>query len=140
VSDLLKTHIQNVLEANHVDAAKIRERIAELEGQGHRIVTGGQMDDDVWDIIDFRTNEILAAGNDGATGYEAAGKDLDPDDKWIHYDRVLEDAGIDYVVAEGLPEGLANVIEDWALSEEADEVAAFIGWPVEKVEEYQAEI
>ncbi|MEU4689133.1 hypothetical protein [Actinoplanes sp. NPDC023714] len=138
MSDLLKTHIQNVLESNHADAAKIQARIEELESQGHRIVTGGQMEDDVWDIIDYRTNEILAAGNDGTEGYEAAGKDLDPEDKWIHYDRILEDLGIDYVTADGLPESLANVIEDWALSEEPEEIAAFIGWPVEKVEEYQA--
>jgi len=39
----------------------------------------------------------------------------------------------------GLPDGLAETIEDWALGEDAEEVAEFIGWTVAKVEEYQAE-
>lgn len=137
MSDLLKTHIQNVLETNHADNLKIEERIGELESQGHRIVGGGQIGETAWDIVDWRTNEILAAGNDGAEGFAAAGRELDPDDKWIHYDRVLEDADLTYVTAEGLPDGLANAIEDWALAGDAEEIAEFLGWPVEKVQEYQ---
>ncbi|MBB2947680.1 hypothetical protein FB565_007451 [Actinoplanes lutulentus] len=139
MSDLLKTHIQNVLEANHADAGKIRQRITELEGEGRRIVTGGQLDDEAWDIIDWRTNEILAAGNDGLDGYEAAGKDLDPSDNWVHFDRILQDLGVTYVETPGLPESLANLIEDWALASDADEVAQVIGWAEDKIEEYQAE-
>ncbi|MDI6098843.1 hypothetical protein QLQ12_09550 [Actinoplanes sp. NEAU-A12] len=137
MTDLVKTHIQNALEANRADNEKIGERISELEAQGNRIVTGGQIGETAWDIVDWRTNEILAAGNDGPGGFLAAGQELDPDDRWIHYDRVLEDAGLTYVVTEGLPDGLANAIEDWALSGDAEEVAEFIGWPVEKVREHQ---
>jgi hypothetical protein len=136
VSDL-KTYIQSVLEANHADNEKIEQRIAELEGDGRRIVTGGQISETAWDIVDWRTNEILAAGDDGPDGFEAAGKDLDPEDRWIHYDRVVEDTEPTWVEDEGLPDSLADVIEDWALAGDADEIAEFIGWPVDKVELYQ---
>ncbi|MEV4280520.1 hypothetical protein [Actinoplanes xinjiangensis] len=133
----LKSYIRNVLEANHADNEKIERRIARLESEGRRIVAGGQINETAWDIVDWRTNEILAAGDDGLDGFEAAGKDLDPDDKWIHYDRVLEDTEPTWVEDEGLPDGLADVIEDWALSGDAEEIAEFVGWPVDKVELYQ---
>jgi hypothetical protein len=136
VSDL-KTYIQHVLEANHADNARIDQRIAELESEGRRIVAGGQISETSWDIVDWRTNEILAAGNDGLDGYEAAGKDLDPADRWIHYDRVVEDVELTWVEPGDLPDGLAEVVEDWALSGDADEVAEYVGWTVDKVELYQ---
>jgi len=43
VSDLLQTHIIAVLEANHAVAGRTRRLIEELEGQGHRIISGGQL-------------------------------------------------------------------------------------------------
>ncbi|MFC4070188.1 hypothetical protein [Actinoplanes subglobosus] len=133
----LKTYIQNVLEANHADNDRIDERIEQLESDGHRIVAGGQINETAWDIVDWRTNEILAAGEDGPDGFAAAGQELDPDDKWIHYDRVLEDTDLTEVEIGDLPDGLAAVVEDWALSADAEEIAGFIGWSVEKVELYQ---
>lgn len=141
MSDLLKEHVKNVLEANFAGVADIRRRIEELEAQGHRIITGGQIGQDGWDIIDWRTNEILAAGAGGLDEYEAAARDLDPDDKFVHHDRILEDEDLEYVATPGIPDGIANAVEDWVLSDDADpeEIAEFIGWPVEKVEEYQAE-
>ncbi|KUL31984.1 hypothetical protein [Actinoplanes awajinensis] len=139
MSDLLQTHIIAVLEANHAVAGRTRRLIEELEGQGHRIISGGQLGESAWDIIDWRTNEILAAGDDGLEGYAAAGDELDPDGTWIHRDRILEDEDLSYVSTPGLPDGLAETIEDWALGEDAEEVAEFIGWTVAKVEEYQAE-
>ncbi|GAA2564250.1 hypothetical protein GCM10010435_40660 [Winogradskya consettensis] len=140
VSNLLKEHVQNVLEANFASLGQTRQRIEELEAQGHRIITGGQIGDDGWDIIDWRTSEILAAGGGGIEAYEAAAAELDPDGKFVHHDRILEDEDLTYVSSPELPDGLANAIEDWALAEDAEEVAEFIGWPVGKVEEYQAEI
>ncbi|AEV84830.2 hypothetical protein ACPL_3935 [Actinoplanes sp. SE50/110] len=139
MSDLLKEHVQSVLEANFASVNQTRRRIEDLEAQGHRIITGGQIGEDGWDIIDWRTSEILAAGDGGLPEYEAAAADLDPDDKFIHHDRILEDEDLEYVSTPGLPDGLANAVEDWVLTADADEVAEFIGWPVEKVEEYQAE-
>ncbi|MFD1372314.1 hypothetical protein [Actinoplanes sichuanensis] len=133
----LKTFIQDVLEANHADNGKIEEQIARFEAEGRRIVAGGQISETTWDIVDWRTNEILAAGEDGLDGYLAAGKELDPDDKWVHYDRVLEDTDLTQVDGGDLPDGLADVIEDWALSGDAEEIAEFIGWSVDKVELYQ---
>ncbi|GIE76626.1 hypothetical protein Aph02nite_25760 [Actinoplanes philippinensis] len=132
----LKTYIQNVLEANHADNERIDERIEQLESEGHRIVDGGQIGETAWDIVDWRTNEILAAGDDGLDGFVAAGQELDPDDKWIHYDRVVEDVELTEVDTD-LPDGLAAVVEDWALSGDTEEIAGFIGWTAEKVERYQ---
>jgi hypothetical protein len=136
VSDL-KTYIQNVLEANHADTERIDQRIEQLESDGHRIVAGGQINETAWDIVDWRTNEILAAGDDGLDGYEAAGKNLDPADKWIHYDRVAEDIELTWVEPGDLPDGLAEVVEEWALSGDADEIAEYIGWTADQVERYQ---
>jgi hypothetical protein len=139
VSDLLKKHIENVLEDNYAVMNSTRRRTEDLEGQGHRIVTGGQIGENAWDIIDWRTNEILAAGTGGPEEYAAAGQRLDPGSKWIHRDQILDDEDITRVQTVGLPEGLAAAVEDWALSGDPDEIAEYIGWPVEKVEEYQAE-
>jgi hypothetical protein len=141
VSDLLKEHVISVLEANHASVDRTRRRIEELEAQGHRVITGGQIGQGGWDVIDWHTNEILAAGDGGPDEYEAAVKELDPDDKFVHHDRILEDEDLVYVSTPGLPDGLANAVEDWVLAEDTDpeEIAEFIGWPVEKVEEYQAE-
>ncbi|MBO3737493.1 hypothetical protein [Actinoplanes flavus] len=139
MSDLLKTHIENVLEANYAIVSKTLQRVEELEAQGRRVIIGGQIGEDAWDIIDWRTNEILAAGTDGLSGYAAAGNDLDPQGTWIHLDQILEDEELTYVETPGLPEGLAATIEDWALTGDPEEIAGFIGWPLEKVEEYQAE-
>ncbi|MEV4343751.1 hypothetical protein AB0J83_04665 [Actinoplanes sp. NPDC049596] len=140
MSDLLKKHIENVLEDNFAATARVRKRIEELEAQGHRIVTGGQLGDDAWDIIDWRTNEILAAGPGGLDELVAAGQELDPDDNWVHHDRILEDEAVTPTQTEGLPEGLAEAIEDWTLSADPEEIAPFIGWPADKVEQYQAEV
>ncbi|GGN13586.1 hypothetical protein FHR83_003757 [Actinoplanes campanulatus] len=139
MSDLLKSHIENVLEANYATVSKTLQRVEELEAEGRRVIIGGQIGEDAWDIIDWRTNEILAAGTDGLAGYAVAGTELDPDGTWIHLDQILEEEDPEYVETPGLPEGLAATIEDWVLTGDPEEIAAFIGWPLEKVEEYQAE-
>ncbi|MFC3993944.1 hypothetical protein [Actinoplanes siamensis] len=141
MGDLLKEHVKNVLEANFAGIGETRRRVDDLEARGHRIVTGGQIGQDGWDIIDWRTNEILAAGDGGPEEYAAATRELDPDGMFVHYDRILDEQDLEYVSTPGLPDGLANAVEDWVLSDDADpeEIAGFIGWPVEKVEEYQAD-
>jgi hypothetical protein len=139
VSDLLKTHIVSVLEDNFAVMNSTRERTEELERQGHRIVTGGLVGEDGWDIIDWRTNEILAAGDGGPAEYAEAGRRLDPDNKWIHRDQILDEEDVTRVRTEGLPDGLAAAVEDWVLDGDPEEIADYIGWPVEKVEDYQAE-
>ncbi|WP_127507565.1 hypothetical protein [Actinoplanes solisilvae] len=139
MSDTLKQHIENVLEDNFAVMNGTRRRTEELESQGHRIVTGGPVGEDGWDIIDWRTNEILAAGDGGLDEYEAAGKRLDPENNWVHRDAILEEEDDSRVQTDGLPEGLAAAVEDWVLDGDPEEIAEYIGWPVGKVEEYQAE-
>lgn len=139
MSDLLRAHVVSVLEDNFAVMNKTRKRTEELESQGHRIVSGGQRLHGGWDIVDWRTNEVLAAGDGDLDEYDAAGRKLDPDNKWIHRDQILNEEDIIRVETHGMPEALAAVVEDWVLSGDPEEIAEFIGWPVEKVEKYQAE-
>jgi hypothetical protein len=139
VSDLLEQHVRNVLEANFAFVTRTRRRVEELEAQGHRVISGGMIGQDAWDIVDWRTNEILAAGAGGADELAAAARELDPDGTFVHYDSVVDDEDAGFVSTPGLPAGLAETVEEWVLDGDADEIAGFIGWPVEKVIEYQAE-
>lgn len=65
MSDLLEKRIESVLEDNFAVMGQTRRRTEALEREGYRTVTGGPIGESGWGIIDWRTNEILAAGDGG---------------------------------------------------------------------------
>jgi hypothetical protein len=139
--DLVSAHVRKILEARLLDSDATAARIAEVEARGGRIVDGGQGPYDEngtapWEVTDWRTGELLASGRsadpDDADGEAAA---LDPGDTWHHIDGVSMETEPTEVVAEGIPASLGAILDEWVsyASTTDEEIAGFVGWPVEKV-------
>lgn len=75
--DLVREHVLAVLQdaAGWYDAI-LAER-DRLENGGYRLVRGGQVDGEHWEIKDARTGAVLASGGDGMGGYELAAEKLE---------------------------------------------------------------
>ena len=137
--DAAVEHVKRLLRAQlAIDDARY-ERLEELEQQGYRIVDGGQVGVDGWNILDWRTDEVIAEGDDGWDGYTAATKRLCPDGKWVHVDSVTDDMPLPEVSTPGVPPSLAKALDEWIsqMSTPDEEIAQFIGWSVEKVQEHK---
>lgn len=138
-TDAVKAHVQRLLEAwQRTDDARY-DRAEELKRSGRRIITGGQTSQNSWEIRDWRTDEVIAEGDDGITGYDAAADRLDPEGTWFHEDRLDADEPLPDVVTAGVPPSLGQALDDWinSLNTPDEEIAEFLGWPVEKVREYR---
>ncbi|MEV0733392.1 hypothetical protein [Polymorphospora sp. NPDC050346] len=137
-SDVVRDHIVRLLEENARRNAKYDEHLDELERLGHRFVDGGQTGHDTWEIRDWPSGELIAKGDGGYEGYDAAVARLDPDEKWLHIDHVGTDIPWLDVDTAGLPGGLGEAIEQWVNGHATDEeIAEFIGWPVDKVKDHR---
>jgi hypothetical protein len=143
MTDLSRQHVRKILEVRLLDETDRVTRIRDLEAAGRRIVTGGQTrrnDDDTseWEIRDWRTNEVLACGT-GDDGYDTACLELDPQDTWIHIDSV--DSALTDPVTEGIPQSLAVALDEWVGSTATsdEDIAAWVGWSVDKVRRYRGE-
>jgi hypothetical protein len=138
-TDVVREHIRRVLQAQlQTDDARF-ERAEELERTGHRIVDGGQVSQNGWEIRDWHSGELIAQGEDGIAGYDAAAARLDPDNKWVHVDHLHDDVPLPEVMTPGLPPSLGRAIEEWIgqMSTTDEEIAEFVGWSVERVREHR---
>lgn len=140
-TDAVRDHIRHALEVGRRANDARLQRVEELERSGHRIVDGGQLAGDAWEIRDWRTGALIAEGSDGLAGYDATAERLDPDDMWFHIDRIYGEPE-PYVITPGVPPSLGQAIEDWIgqRSTPDEEIAEFIGWSVEKVREHLEEL
>jgi hypothetical protein len=113
-----------------------------LERAGHRIVDGEQTGRDGWVISDWRTKQVIAGGVGGLDGYDAEAARLDPDSMWVHRSRLDDEVPLTDVETPGVPRSLGLAIEDWlgAGGTPDEEVAEFIGWPVDKVSQYRDQL
>jgi hypothetical protein len=142
--DTIRDYIRALLRANLALDHERLKRISLLEEAGRRIVDGGQTGEDSWEITDWRSGEVLASGSDGIAGYEAASVRLDPDGKWYHVDHAdgdEDDEDADRVDHNGLPDSLANALQDWLgmISTPDEDVAAVTRWSVEEVKRHRDE-
>lgn len=117
---MVRDYVHAVLRlADEYDAAR-RAEITRLEAEGYRIVGGGQVDDDSWEITDMRTREVLARGDTGMDGFEAAWDALSATEPLFHADAILEGAEAERVwldgpeLPPGMPESLAGALAEWA--------------------------
>lgn len=135
----VRDYVRALLRQYRADEDARQERIRALEAEGRRIVDGGQTGEDTWTITDWRTGELIDFGTGDHRHYDAATRRLDPDGKWLHIDNV--DADLGDVEPVGIPDSLAGALQDWLGSAgTADEdVAAFVGWPVEEVTRHREE-
>lgn len=135
----LQIHVRKILRAiAAADKAK-EEAITKIEKAGHRIVDGGGMGEGRWDITDWRTGEVIASGSDGYEEHSAAFERLDPDNRWIHIDRIDEDApwaSYDIPPTDGIPPTLADALLEWLESGSTpyEEIAVVAGWSAAEVE------
>lgn len=136
----LRTHVRKILRA--LDAADAAEAAAvkKVEDDGHRIVDGGSLGDDEWNIADWRTGEVLASGSDGYDEYCAVLDRLDPEGRWVHIDRIHDDkpwTDYDITPTDGIPPSLSDALVDWAENRgtPAEEIAQVAGWPEEEAAE-----
>jgi hypothetical protein len=97
-----------------------------VRAAGYRVVTGGQVSGEYWEVRDAETDEFLKEGS----GYDNFKLELE--EHWIFsdalHDLVLELSGksdIDPKQGISLPTGLLDVLEDWA-SDNPDEVRALL--------------
>lgn len=133
-TDVVRAYIRALLsdQAGEIDLRDAE--IQALQEQGRRIVDGGQISLDEWEITDWSTNRRIAYGTDGIDGYDKAALHLDPEDTWIHIDHIGPELA-DLPVIEGIPTSLGTALADWIGSRGTtdEEVAEFVGWPVDKV-------
>jgi hypothetical protein len=135
VPDAVRIHVRKALEAERAYTDAVNDKVREVEAAGGRVIGGGQIDGDEWEITDWRTGERIAHGHSGADGLDDVLSRLDPDGKWWHVDRLYDDILLgDVSPTEGVPPSLATALEDWVTSGPSDEVAEIAGWPVGEVE------
>ncbi|MEU4218256.1 hypothetical protein [Actinoplanes sp. NPDC026623] len=132
-------HVRRLLRAQLATDDARYERLEELEQEGYRIVDGGQVGTDGWNILDWHTDEVIAEGDDGWDGYTAATKRLCPDGKWVHIDSVDDDLPLPQVSTPGVPPSLGQALDEWISQSDTsvEEIAQFVGWSVEKVRQHQ---
>jgi hypothetical protein len=105
---------------------KVQEYWEIVRAAGYRVVTGGQVSGEYWEVRDAETDEFLKEGS----GYDNFKLELE--EHWIFsdalHDLVLELGGesdIEPKQGISLPTGLLDVLEDWA-SDNPDEVRALL--------------
>jgi hypothetical protein len=105
---------------------KVQEYWEIVRAAGYRVVTGGQVSGEYWEVRDAETDEFLKEGS----GYDNFKLGLE--EHWIFsdalHDLVLELGGesdIDPKQGSSLPTGLMDVLEDWA-SDNPDDVRALL--------------
>ena len=105
---------------------KVQEYWEIVRAAGYRVVTGGQVSGEYWEVRDAETDEFLKEGS----GYDNFMLELE--EHWIFsdalYDLVFELSGksdIDPKQGILLPTGLMDALEDWA-SDNPDEVRALL--------------
>ncbi|WP_157435824.1 hypothetical protein [Actinospica robiniae] len=142
LADAIAAHIQQILRTYDTERAARLAKLEELEAQGKKIVDGGPTRGDGWAVFDWRTGAKIAEGT-GDDEYEAACRQLDPDEQWWHRDNLSE--YVDTVripPTPGLPPSLGKVLEEWIanLGTPLEEIADVAGLEVEEVERCLTEV
>lgn len=124
--DLIQEHIRSVLRANNEHDEAMKAAVRDLEAKGYRIVSGGQIGIDVWEITDHRTGELLGRGEGIASYEEAFDRPKEDGRPWCHYDVIGEDLFEAVPHTDGLPESLCDVLTEWVNDRATDEEIAFV--------------
>ncbi len=122
--NLLRTHIRAVLQAEEDYGKRKDALLSDYEAKGHRIIDGGQTSSDEWEVTDYRTGEMIAAGDGGMEGYAEVVHDHG--EMWVHIDPITEGLDLPDPVTEGLPESLCEALSDWVRERADDEDIAMV--------------
>ncbi|MER7000141.1 hypothetical protein [Streptomyces sp. NPDC000410] len=131
----IQDYIRALLRRSLEERTARHESIRKVEAAGHRVIDGGQIGENAWEITDWRTGELIEKGTGGYEAYDATCERLDPAGMWILIDNVGDEEDRPLVEHDGIPASLAEALQDWlgwAGTTDGD-VARFVGWPVKKV-------
>lgn len=139
--DRLSIILRTLLAEKSASSTTEEAEIAKEETQGHRIVTGGQTGPTAWEIIDWRTRQIIEQSSGGGDSYEQAMERLDPNGTWVHIDVLRDEQAWTAAAREhlpGIPDSLVEAIDDWVEHPRTppDEIAALVGWTEQQVTEH----
>lgn len=131
MTDPIREHVRRLLTAPLRAEQARRRRARAIVLAGRRVVQDRRTSATGWELRDWLTGAVLAAGEDGPAGLAAALAGT------YHADGLYAEIPGPGPQATGLPSTLAATIEEWvaAVSTPDEEIAEFIGWPVAKVRE-----
>ena len=139
---LVRQHAAAVLQHWTDRHAQLEAIYAGLEAQGKRIVDSRD-NVDGWQGTDHRTGEVIASGTGGGDELTAL-LDSSPAADWEWANDHLDDVynSGDRIITEGLPESLCAAIAEWVDQPNVshEELAEFVGWPVERVKAARADL
>ncbi len=110
--ETIRAHVASIIESDESREVKVAQKARAKEEEGYRIVNGGQVHGDAWDVHDWRTDEVIAEG----TGREAMGA-LYLSERWWDIDVLGDDVPFDDPDPEPsdiLPASLADALTMWA--------------------------
>ncbi len=116
MADVIREYLRAVLDTAAQAEKAEGDEIARIEAEGFRLVDGGQLTEDRWEITDFRSGEILAEGDGGPDEYFEAANALDNDTKIYYVGAISSEVFLRFPVPEpptGLPESLAEALAKW---------------------------
>jgi len=135
---LVRRHAAAVLQDWADNRAQLERTLSALEAKGKRIVDLDRGNGNVkgfWAILDYRDPAIIVSGHDPQELDRIVDSAAAADWEFLndHVDDVTDSR--EKVLTKGLPESLCAAIAEWieqpTLSSE--ELAEFVGWPVERV-------
>ena len=143
----VQDYVRSLLRQNLADEQARQGRIQDSEKSGRRIINGGQTgrSEDgsaTWEITDWRTGELIESGTGDYEAFRAALERLDPDESWIHIGNLSDMDTTEAEVPTGIPDSLAQALQDWLSSAATtdEDVAQFVGWPVDEVNKHREQI
>lgn len=133
MNDPVRRHARLVLRAPFLADDARRLRAGELARAGRPVVEGGMRSATGWELRDWLTGNVVAAGQDGPAGLRAALARTYPADRLY-----AEVQGPEPVTA-GVPPSLSRAIEEWVCDPHTpdEDIASFVGWPVGRVREHR---
>lgn len=116
----LRSLLTTLAVADRSEDARMNIAYTELEARGYRLIDGGQVDDDRWELLDFRSGKVLAQGTVDHDDWDDAISGLDADNTMYHVDAVHDDVrpndltdAINTLARSGIPEELLDAMANW---------------------------
>ncbi|MBL7261568.1 hypothetical protein [Paractinoplanes lichenicola] len=118
-------YVRSYLQAPFLADEARRLRALEIVRAGGRVVVGGMISADRWELRDWLTDELVREGSAGPVSLLGL----------CHADTLYADGPEPEV--ETVPLSLRRALEDWVCEPATpdEDIAAFVGWPVGRVRE-----
>ena len=136
LSSPMRDYVRERLRRDSDVVRKVNAEEERLEGLGYQLVEAGQVDGhESWEVRDYRTGELLAAGTDGPQGMDEVRDQRGS--SWYNHDSIFDVIEESPEIVSDLPAMLQESLDEWASSAADEEVAGFIGWTTADVARYR---